>query len=96
MALDPPFEQHNFLGKFADDTEAAAEALANHWDSNGDGTGTPLDTLYYLNTTTSQMRYIYGGAWSGWSGSAFAVDDILVNQDGAVLSNQDGNVLISG
>lgn len=97
MAYYEPFGALTFVGVFASDAEAEVEILARHWDTNGDGTGLPTNTLYYLDSTSGKHRYYFGG-WQEWAGEGGQADwdDILINNDGNFLVNEDGNLLVSG
>lgn len=63
MSQTTPYEQLNYLGEFANDAAALAQIQADHWDTNGDGTGDPHDGMWYVNTTTGLPRiYLAGGS----------------------------------
>jgi hypothetical protein len=94
VAVTSPYEQHHYLGEFASDGDALTDIQNNEWDSNGNGTGDPQQGMAYYNTTSDRFRYYDGVQWATFG--PFDVDTILVNQDGDVLSNADGNVLVTG
>ena len=57
MGLTSPYNQHNYMGEFADDATCLAAIQAREWDSNGDGTGDPRDGMFYFNTGSGKLRY---------------------------------------
>jgi len=93
MAYQEPFGALTFVGDFVSDSEAETEILLRHWDTNGDGTGVPKNTLYYLNSTSNEHRYYYNG-WHAWAGGGTTDwDDVLTYVNGDTVVNQDGNLL---
>jgi len=68
MTLTAPYRQHNYMGEYAGsgatgDALALAFIQANNWDSNGNGTGNPINGMYYYNTTDNEFRFYNGSAW---------------------------------
>jgi hypothetical protein len=63
MAFYEPYQQHIFMGYFANDAAALAEIQANEWDTGKDGTGNPEPAMMYYNTTSSTMLVYNGTAW---------------------------------
>ncbi len=78
MALQSPFEQHNFLGAFATEAEATAHAKGEHWDTNHDGSGVPLDTLIHYNTTTTSLWIVSNGEWRKFGSISGTIDETLI------------------
>ena len=54
-----PWQQHNYLGEFADDATATANVVARGWDVAGN----PTIGMIYFNTTDTVIRYWNGTAW---------------------------------
>lgn len=69
MSQTAPYEQHHYIGEFADDASALAQIRADLWDSSGNGTGDPRTGMAYFNTTDYTLRVysdegsIGGGSW---------------------------------
>lgn len=93
MSQTVPYEQLNYLGEFASDSNALAQLRADRWDTNGDGTGVPHPGMWYVNTTSFLPRmYITGGsigAGDGWVNINFDVDAFHNN-----ISNEFGDVAV--
>jgi len=70
MSFTAPYEQLNYMGENANDAAATAEVQANDWDTNGDGTGTPQEGMFYWNTTSKTYLVWNGTAWSAITGTA--------------------------
>jgi hypothetical protein len=68
MAFDFPHTNKNFIGAHADGAAATAWVLANCWDTNGNGTGTPQRGMMFFSTLTSQMYFWDSANWINYSG----------------------------
>jgi len=69
MSQTSPYEQHHYIGEFADDAAALAQIRADRWDTNSDGTGDPHPGMWYVNNTSYLPRvYITGGSIGGGDG----------------------------
>jgi len=86
MAFSGEYKFHNFMGTFANDAACLTFVQANNWDSNGNGTGTPENGMWYYSTGTNDFRAYKNGAWADLAGGGGtpggATGDIQYN-DGA-------------
>lgn len=79
MALTPPYGQHNFIGRFANDGAANAFVVAAGWDAGG----SPQDEQWYYDTTNAATKIWIGGAWNVMStnpkanGTRLSIDSSL-------------------
>jgi hypothetical protein len=65
-----PYGAHNYLGEFATDALATANAVAKGWDTGGN----PRAGMEYYNTTSNTRKYWNGAAWVS-AGFGLSMDD---------------------
>jgi len=101
MSFQPSYAQHNYLGEHANDTAALAFIQATKWDSLGNGTGTPINGMWYYDNTLHLVKYRQNGVWTSngshgvqlvTSSGTFAFSNIAL----ALAASSSGNIVLCG
>lgn len=78
LTVTAPYEQHNYMGEYADDASATAAIVSEGYDSGGD----PQEGQYYYNTTDKELKIWDNTSWvsiGGGGGTALTSISIGLN-----------------